>query len=140
MTTSTERPDLPTFDGRTALDHAEAAAESIRAINHITSWSGGGLTYPSDAYAVLQRLAAAAAMLPQACQQIDRTLSAWHTAGLIGIDSGAKHAGNPAAAVAAASEALFGAVTRACQMWEALHQAAEALAHAHSTDIREATD
>jgi len=33
---STDHPDAATFDGRNVREHADAAAESIRAINHIT--------------------------------------------------------------------------------------------------------
>jgi hypothetical protein len=44
------------FDGRSATEHAEAAAEAIRAINHITGWPTV-LTYPSAAYCVLGQLA-----------------------------------------------------------------------------------
>jgi hypothetical protein len=122
------------FDGRSATEHAEAAAEAVRAINHITGWPAGhGLSYPSDAYAVVERLAALAAMLPQACMQIDRTLARWHAAEQIGIDRGTKWAGDPAGAVLAARAGLACAGVAAQQLYAALHEAAEAVAYGHYT-------
>ena len=60
---STDRPDLPTFDGRDVREHAIAADEAIRAINHITGWSHG-MTYPSDAYTAVSNLDIARLPIP----------------------------------------------------------------------------
>jgi hypothetical protein len=131
--TDPDRPDLPCFDGLDVIEHAGAAAEAIRAINHITSWRGGGMTYPSDAYAVLTGLAATAAMLPQAVNQIAAVVRAMHAGALIGIDPGTRWEGDPAGAVEHAHAALALACLSAAQLHTALHTAAEALAFAHWT-------
>jgi hypothetical protein len=120
------------FDGRTATEHAEAATDAVRAINHITG-RPAGLDYPSEAYTILGHLAAVAAMLPQACMQIDRTLARWHAAEPIGIDRGTKWAGDPAGAVLAARAGLACAGVTAQQLYAALHEAAEAVAYGHYT-------
>jgi hypothetical protein len=82
------------FDGGNATEHAEAAADAVRAINHITSWPAA-LGDPAEAYTVLGHLAAVAAMLPQAFVQISRQVTAWHDAGLIGIDPGTRYHDSP---------------------------------------------
>ena len=129
---STDRPDLPAFDGRDVREHAEAAADAVRAINHITGWPDG-LAYPSDAYAVLGQLATVAARLPQACHQIAAQLAGWHAAGHIGIDPGTRYADNPTGALDAATRALGDAAATAGRLYGALHDAAQALAFAHWT-------
>jgi hypothetical protein len=129
--TDPDRPDLPCFDGLDVTEHAFAAAEAIRAINHITSWRGGGMTYPSDAHAVLTALAAAAAMLPQAVNQIAAVVRAMHAGALIGIDPGTRWAG----AVEHAHAALTAAGVSAEQLRAALHAAAEALAFVYWTGV-----
>lgn len=130
---STDRPDLPTFDGHDVREHAQAVAESIRAINHITGWPHG-MTYPSDAYSVLSRLAAVAAMLPQALGQIERTLTRWHEAGHLGIDPSTKFADQPDAAVATTNAALYLACDAASHhLYPALDTATQILAAAHWT-------
>jgi hypothetical protein len=129
---SNDRPDLPTFDGRDVREHASAAAEAVRAINHITGWPHG-MTYPSDAYSVTSRLASVAAMMPQACRQIDRQLAKWHAAGHIGIDRGQPFAGNPDGAVAVVAEAFDKAAARAEHLCVALDRAVQVLAAAHWT-------
>jgi hypothetical protein len=129
--TTDDRPDLPTFDDRNAIEHAAAAAESIRAINHITGWTGGGLTYPSDAYTVISHLAAAVAMLPQALQQIDARILDWHAAGHIGIDRGTEFGGRPGSAVATATNSLWHACDDAVGLYGHLDEAVQALGNAH---------
>jgi hypothetical protein len=122
------------FDGRNATEHAKAATEAVRAINHHPGWPAEhGLSNPSDAYAVVERLAPLAAMLPQACMQIDRTLARWHAAEQIGIGPGTKWAGDPAGAVLAARAGLACAGVTAQQLYAALHDTAEAVAYAHYT-------
>lgn len=70
-----------------AADAADRAAEGIRELNHITI-NPGGLTYPSDVYFVLANLQRAAAMLPQALDQIGRWLDLEHRAGRVRRDDG----------------------------------------------------
>jgi hypothetical protein len=129
---STDRPDLPTFDGRDVREHAIDADESIRAINHITGWPHG-MTYPSDAYTVISNLAALAAKLPQAFRQIDHTLHRWNAAGHVGIDRGRTYEGNPGGAVAETSRALAEAGNSAAELYTALDEAVQLLAGAHWT-------
>ncbi|HEY3718414.1 MAG TPA: hypothetical protein VGL39_28150 [Jatrophihabitantaceae bacterium] len=129
---SDDRPDLPTFDGRDVREHAAAAAEAVRAINHITGWPHG-MTYPSDAYSVLSRLAAVAAMLRQAFGQIDRQLAAWHAAGHVGIDRGTPFAGNPSGALATVTAALDEAAAGAEHLYVGLDHAGQTLSAAHWT-------
>jgi hypothetical protein len=120
------------LDGRTAAVPADAAADAVRAINHITGWPRG-LVYPSETYRVLGQLATVAARLPQACEQIARKLAIWRDAGHLGIDPGTRHVGDPAAAVRAATTGLDDAATTAARLSEAQHEAAAALAYAHYT-------
>ena len=129
---STDRPDLPTFNGRDVREHATDAAEAIRAINHITGWPAG-LTYPQDAYTVLNRMARAVAMLPQALHQLDGWISQWQAAGHIGIDRGTPYAGNSQAAVLAALSALDEAAPLAAHLYAALDNAVQPMAAAHWT-------
>jgi hypothetical protein len=129
---STDRSDLPTFDGRDVCEHASGADESIRAICHITGWPHG-MTYPSDAHTVISNLAALAAKLPQAFRQIDHTLHRWNAAGHVGIDRGRTYEGNPGGAIVETSRALGEASNSAAELYTALHDAAELLAGAHWT-------
>jgi hypothetical protein len=129
---STDRPDLPTFDGRDVREHASAAAEAIRAINHITGWPRG-MTYPSDAYSVVSRLTTVAAMLPQAFRQIDSWITEWHAAGRIGIDRGQLFADDQGEVVAVAVFALAKAGEWANALHGALDTAANVLSAAHWT-------
>jgi hypothetical protein len=127
------------FDGRSATEHAEAATDAVRAINHITSWPAG-LDDPSEAYTVLGHLAAVAAMLPQAFVQISRQVTAWHDAGLIGIDPGTRYHGFTGEAVADLHAALTVAADAACALYGALTHATNVLAHAHHLDPDRDTD
>ena len=120
------------FDGRSAAEHAEAATEAVRAINHITGWPAG-LTYPAEAYRVLGQLATVAARLPQACEQIARQLRCWSDARHIGIDTGTTWAGNPSGAVLDALAGLDEAAVAAEHLYAGLDQASAALCYAHYT-------
>jgi hypothetical protein len=130
---STDRPDLRTFDGRNVREHAIAADEAIRAINHITSWPHDGMTYPSDASDVVSSLAALARKLPQALSQIGDALHRWNAAGHVGIDRGRPYEGNPGGAIVETSRALAEASNSAAELYTALHDAAELIAGAHWT-------
>jgi hypothetical protein len=124
------------FDGRTATEHAEAAADAVRAINHITGWPPGqGLACPSEAYRVLGQLATVAARLPRACEQITRQLVTWDSAGQLGFDPGTAHAGHSAAAVVDAMHRLDDAARAARYLEHALAEATHVLAYAHHTDL-----
>src|SRR6266496_4395540 len=118
------------FDGRTATEHAEAATDAVRAINHITGWPAG-LAYPSEAYRVLGQLATVAARLPQACKQITRQLITWDSAGLIGFDPGTTYAGHTVAAVVDAMHRLDDAARAARYLEHTLAEATHVLTYAH---------
>ena len=104
---------------------ADTAAEAIRALNHATVFTDGGLTGPADVYDVLGSLAMLAARLPQALSQLQTFLTREQTAGRVQIVDG-PHTGDPAAAVADVTRWL----TCAAGSADALHQA---LARAHAT-------
>jgi hypothetical protein len=121
------------FDGRSATEHAEAATEAVRAINHINS-SQNVLDKPSEAYRVLGQLATLAARLPQACKQITRQLITWDSAGQLGFDPGTTYAGHSAAAVVDAMHRLDDAARAARYLEHVLAEAAHVLTYAHHTD------
>ncbi len=57
-----------------AVVEARAAAEAIRALNHLTRSGRGGLTYPSDVQQVVGELASLMHRLPQALNQLSRVV------------------------------------------------------------------
>ncbi len=115
------------------IEHADAAAEAIRAINHLTLW--GGLAYPAEAYQLLGDLATLAYRLPQAFAQLARQLDDWHTAGRVRIDPGTEFANSPGLAIATATSYLRDdAVPTAERLAAALNQAQQSLAYASYTD------
>jgi len=63
---------------------ADRAAESIRAINHLTP---GALGYPGDLYEVIAGLTVMAQRLPQLLSQLSAWLEAEHAAGRIAHDT-----------------------------------------------------
>ena len=132
MSTDNDRLDLPTFDGLDIREHAARVAASLRAINHITGWPHG-MTYPSDAYVVLSSLTSAAALLPQAFEQIAHQLETWRDAGHIDIDPGTEFEDHPGVAIATTSDALHEAEQCAYELHEALGKATEGIAYAHWT-------
>src|SRR5437899_6570763 len=95
MTTS-----VSVFDGLTACEHAEAAAEAIRAINHVTLHDTA-LPYPSDAHRLLGAFITLTERLPQALQQTAQRITRWQQAGELGIDPGTDYAADPDRAAAA---------------------------------------
>jgi hypothetical protein len=126
--------DIAVFDGKTATEHAEDAAQAIRAINHLT-FHASALAYPSDAWRLIGQLNVLAARLPQAFRQIAHLLQRWQDAGQVGIDPGTRYAGNPALAIATAEIHLTeDATVAAGQLAEALDVVWEALTYAHHID------
>jgi len=104
---------------------ADTAAEAVRALNHATVFTDGGLTGPSDVYDVLGSLALLAARLPQALSQLQTYLAREQTAGRVQLVDGPR-TGDPAAAIADVDQWL----TCAAGSADTLHQALE---HAHAT-------
>lgn len=101
--------------------HAKAAAESVRALNHLTLPGAGGLAEPADAYDVLGALASLASRLPQALGQLQVFLDTECSAGRVRIVDG-EHVGDPAAVAAAAAEQLAAAI----RATDALHASLDA--------------
>jgi hypothetical protein len=120
------------FNGKTACEHAEAAAEAIRAINHVT-FHDRALPYPSDAYRLLGELITLAERLPQALQQTAQRVTRWQDAGELGIDAGSAYAGDPARATVEAVAGLLAATIAAGQLRDALGQARRAITYVHYT-------
>src|SRR6266536_2443939 len=128
--------DTETRRSLSVIEHADAAAKAIRAINHLTLW--GGLAYPAEAYQLLGDLATLAYRLPQALAQLARQLDDWHTAGRVRIDPGTEFADNPGLAIATATSYLRDdAVPTAERLAAALNQAQQSLAYASYTDTDE---
>jgi hypothetical protein len=128
MTTS-----VSVFDGLSACEHAEAAAEAIRAINHVTLHDAA-LPYPSDAYRLIGELSTLAERLPQALQQTAQRISRWQQAAELGIDPGTVYAGDPDRAAVEAVVGLHAAAIAAGQLRDALSQARRAITYAHYID------
>lgn len=85
-----------------AVQHAERAAEAVRALNHATL-NVGQVQWPSDVDAVVAYLEMAARRMPQALRQLSHWLRVKQAAGLVGHDHGDARA---AEAVTAALEEL----------------------------------
>ena len=121
------------FDGLTACEHAEAAAEAIRAINHVT-FHNTALPYPSDAYRLIGELITLAQRLPQALQQTAQRITRWQDAGELGIDPGTDYASDPDRAALDAVAGLLAAAIAAGQLRDTLSQARLAITYAHYND------
>jgi hypothetical protein len=82
-------------------DHAEVAAEAIRALNHATLRFGdlAGYVWPSDVDGVIAELQLLAERLPQALAQAREWLAEQLVAGRVGHDTPGRKAAFAAAAV-----------------------------------------
>ncbi|BFP50136.1 hypothetical protein KCMC57_65040 (plasmid) [Kitasatospora sp. CMC57] len=74
-------------DYKTPYDAADAAAEAVRALNHLTI-DGRWAESPSDVSDVAQALARLSQRLPQALQQVYRELDRLDRADAIRMDNG----------------------------------------------------
>lgn len=119
--------------GKTAVEHAEEAAEAIRAINHVT-FHAEALPYPSDAWRLISHLASLAHRLGQALEQTGNLVGGKQERGEIGIDHGTAYAGHPEMAVGDCLTGLQDAVQAAGLLAEALERAARPLTYAHYLD------
>jgi hypothetical protein len=115
------RFDLDDGTPRAALD---VAGQAVRAFNHRSATRfdpcRDGWQYPSDAYRALAELIYLTGALPQVFGHIAPSLLAQLEQGHIEIDYGTAYAGNPEAAVAAASVALERSNQAARQLSRAL--------------------
>jgi hypothetical protein len=128
MTTS-----VSVFDGLTACEHAEAAAEAIRAINHVTLHDTA-VPYPADAYRLVGALITLAERLPQALRQTAQRITRWQDAGELGIDPGTDYAGDPDRAAVDTVAGLLAAAIAAGHLRDTLSQARRAITYAHYVD------
>ena len=119
--------DVAVYDGLSATEVADRAAEAIRGLNHLTS-DAGSLRYRSDVYRALGSLTVMAGRLPPALTQMSRLLEDWVDAGDVTVDSG-EFVGDPVAAVTAAGVYLDEAAVAAATLTAALTRARAALAH-----------
>jgi hypothetical protein len=119
--------------GRTAVEHANEAAEAIRAINHLT-FHDNALPYPSDAWRLINALASTAYRLSQALRQTGQLIQDKHARGEIGIDHGTDYAGETAAAVRDCLAGLADAGHATALLADALERAAGPLTYAHHLD------
>lgn len=106
--------------------HAEAAAEAVRALNHATLPCTSPLAGPADIYDTLGSLATLAARLPQALSQLQAFLDTETDAGRVRVVDG-EHAGDPAAAAATCGHWTDTASAAAHALQHALEQAHTAL-------------
>jgi hypothetical protein len=109
-----------------AAEHADAAAEAIRALNHATLPAAGGLSEPADAYEVFACLASLADRLRQSLTQVQHFLEEQHAAGAIRIVDG-PHRGHPGAAVDTCRAWTHTAAANAGALAHALHDAQHVL-------------
>lgn len=116
------------------VDAAEQAAESVRAVNHLTlrSPSPGtpGWEDVGDMYRVLGELRVLAERLPQACSQLARHLERPATDRAYEVDATADASAE--VVVASAVLALHDAQRCASRTGEHLDEALSAVAHLHS--------
>lgn len=122
--------ELPSGALVDTTEAADAAAEAVRALNHLTPH---GLDNPGDVYVVLGALATMVHRLPQACVQLANFLHAEATDGRV-ADYALTPAGDPHAAVCAASRQLGVAVGLAQQLAVAIDKAQQACAGLAAVD------
>jgi hypothetical protein len=84
---------------RTPAQQADAAAEAIRSLNHLTKGTGEDWQYPGDAYDAVGNLATMAQRLPQALEQIGRMIERLAAQDHIRSDKGGDGSGDVTAAL-----------------------------------------
>lgn len=89
--------------------HSDAAAQEIRAFNHATLMQDS-IQEPSTVYRTLGELYTLVGYLNQGYEQLARALDAQLATGALRVDEGTEFAGDPALAVAAATDHLERAV------------------------------
>ncbi|SDK79315.1 hypothetical protein [Streptomyces indicus] len=92
---------------KTPAEHASAAAEAIRHLNHATQFHKSELVYPSNAYDVIGALHRLAYSLPQAFEQIGAFLKECDETGYVTADHGTTYGHITEARSALASSALI---------------------------------
>lgn len=111
----------------TPRDHAAAAAEAIRALNHATLSKVPGWEYPGDAYDVVGGLDQMANMLGQTLDQIAQHIERLSTLGHIRSDKGGDGAEDVHSALRALEWGRADAASLASRLGTA-HSALSALA------------
>ncbi len=116
------------------VDAAEQAAESVRAVNHLTlrapSPGTPGWEEVGDLYRVLGELRVLAERLPQACSQLARHLESPAAGRVYEVDAVADASAE--VVVASAVLALRDAQCCASRTGEHLNEAMSAVAHLHA--------
>ena len=119
-------------EASTALD---IAGQAVRDFNHRTNSymriTRPGWRFAPDAYRALGELTVVAGGLPQALRQITAAMRHELELNLIGIDAGTTYAGNPEAAIEAASVALDVATRGAEQLYRGVADTQAAINAAH---------
>ena len=115
------------------VQHAEAAAEAIRALNHATLRHGAptGYQWPADVDAVIAELGLLASRLPQVFDQASSWLTAQADAGRVRHDDQVPAVGH---AVGWVLECLDDATANACELASVLACARQASAHLAGID------
>ena len=113
---------------RSTSEIAWGAAESIRALNHLTQQPVGKTLAPADIDQVVAALSQAADRLPQLLRQIGDLLHRRQQAGLLRVDQSSPLP-DPASAVTQATSALQQAAGHASNTGRALDAAHQILAH-----------
>ena len=122
--------NVAVFDGLTASELADRAAEEIRGLNHLTR-DAGSLRYPTEVYRCTGSLMIMAGRLPQALSQMRELLEDWVDDGQVTVDSG-EFASDPVAAITTAGVHLDEAAAAAADLTAALSRAHTAIAHCSS--------
>ena len=108
-----------------SVEHARAAAEAVRSLNHETL-PPTGYEWPADVDTVIGALEMLAERLPQALRQAERWLNDQSDAGLVGDD---RWNARPRVTVEAASAHLCTAIVEAGRLAAALGEARAQTAH-----------
>ena len=122
-------------DPQYVLELAEAFAQIVRALNHVTRHHEA-LEYPAEADELIRDVALAVSRFPQLLEQAGRWLAAEHEAGRVGTDDDRA----PATIVAAARIRLDRAREIAHDLAAALAFATAATSHLKTADSGEDAD
>jgi hypothetical protein len=117
-------------EARTLAQHAEAAEQAVRALNHRTRPAVGELADPAETAGMIAALAVLAGMLPQLLDQLRCWLLDEHHAGRLRVDSCTPMAdAGPRQAVQATATALAHAAECTRRAGHALDTAHQHAAH-----------
>lgn len=113
---------------KTPADLADAAAEAVRALNHVTHLTQSGWEYPADAYSVIGGLREVVQHLPQLYGQIADLLQTLADGDHIRSDQGDSGADNVVTACDGLARAT-GDAEAMCAALDTVHAALSPLAY-----------